>query len=116
MAYLTTEPMICIVTLADNAPITGATVVLTVTLPGQPVALTLPLYDDGRHGDGARLATVSMRQRSSARSLPAQQPSVLLHQAGAALANRLLVRANCRPMLRQILTRIRSCTLPLVVR
>jgi Mg-chelatase subunit ChlD len=53
MAYLTTEPMICIVTLADNAPITGATVVLTVTLPGQPVALTLPLYDDGRHGDGA---------------------------------------------------------------
>jgi hypothetical protein len=53
MAYLTTEPMVCIVTLADNAPITGATVVLTVTLPGQPVALTLPLYDDGRHSDGA---------------------------------------------------------------
>ncbi|MGQ9828818.1 MAG: VWA domain-containing protein, partial [Roseiflexus sp.] len=53
ITHLTTEPMTCIVTLADNAPVTGATVLLRVTLPGQPNALNLPLYDDGRHGDGA---------------------------------------------------------------
>ncbi|MDW8234685.1 MAG: VWA domain-containing protein [Roseiflexaceae bacterium] len=50
--YLTTEPIVCFVTLADDAPITGATVLLSVQYPGQTMPFVVPMYDDGLHGDG----------------------------------------------------------------
>jgi hypothetical protein len=51
--YLTTEPIIGFVTLADDAPITGANVLLSVQYPGQTTPFTVPMHDDGLHGDGA---------------------------------------------------------------
>lgn len=51
--YLTTEPIVCFVTLADDAPITGANVLLSVQYPGQTTPFTVPMHDDGLHGDGA---------------------------------------------------------------
>ncbi len=51
--YLTTEPIVCFVTLADDAPIISATVLLSVRYPGQTTPFTVPMYDDGLHGDGA---------------------------------------------------------------
>jgi hypothetical protein len=51
--YLTTEPIICFVTLADDAPLTDANVLLNVLYPGQTTPLVVPMYDDGLHGDGA---------------------------------------------------------------
>lgn len=53
LTYLTTESIDCIVTLADQAPILGATVTLTAWLPDQPAPVSLLLYDDGVHNDGA---------------------------------------------------------------
>lgn len=51
--YLTTEPIIGFVTLADDAPITGANVLLSVQYPGQTMPFAVPMHDDGLHGDGA---------------------------------------------------------------
>lgn len=51
--YLTTEPIVCFVTLAEEAPITDATVLLSVQYPGQTTPFTVPMHDDGLHGDGA---------------------------------------------------------------
>jgi hypothetical protein len=51
--YLTTEPIVCFVILADDAPITGATVSLSVLYPGQTTPFVVPMRDDGLHGDGA---------------------------------------------------------------